>query len=84
MTTIEIPAQLDPGAYDKRDQLSPANWGQLREGERVIVQRDGGPLLTGKVDLVASDSVFWVWLDGGCGRIAVYADEGIRVWLPRV
>jgi hypothetical protein len=34
------------------------------------------------VDLVAPDaSVFWVWLDGGLGRIALHREDDACVWL---
>lgn len=84
MTPTEMPALLGPVAYDKGEELPCSEWDQLEEGHLVIIQRDGRPLLPGEVDAVTHDaSVFWVWLDGGRGRIAVYVDEGTRVWLPR-
>ena len=70
--------------YDKGAELPSREWDQLEEGHQVLVQRDGLEPLAGEVDAVTHDaSVFWVWLDGGRGRIAVYVDEGTRVWLPK-
>lgn len=84
MTRLELHDLLASVAYDKGNELPSSQWGQLEEGHYVIVQRDGEPLLAGEVDVRTQDaSVFWVWLDGGRGRTAVYADEGTSVWLPR-
>jgi hypothetical protein len=61
-----------------------AEWRQIEEGDIVVVKRDREPILAGKVDLRAGDaSVFWVWLDGGSGCIAVFPYEGTCVSLPR-
>jgi hypothetical protein len=69
---------------DKGEDLLYGQWSQLEEGHRVIVQRDDQPPLAGIVDMRTEDaSVFWVLLNGGRGRIAVYADEGTSVWLPK-
>jgi hypothetical protein len=69
---------------DQDEELSYSQWGQLEEGRYVIVQRNNEPPLAGKVDTRTEDaSVLWVWLDDGLGRIAVYADEGARIWLPK-
>ncbi|PTT68773.1 hypothetical protein [Arthrobacter sp. HMWF013] len=84
MTHLEIRNLLSPVSYAKGSKLPAREWGQLEEGHYVMVQREGEPILTGEVDARTKDgSVFWVWLDGGRGRIAVYADEGTRVWLPK-
>lgn len=70
--------------YEKGEEFFCSDWGQLEEGHYVIVQRYSEPPIAGEVDVVADDgSVFWVWLEGGRGRIAIYVDEGVRVWLPR-
>lgn len=83
MTPMEMDGFLGPAAHFKGDELRCFEWDQLEEGDCVIVQRDGGPLVKGKVDVVTDDgSIFWVLLDGGLGRISIYADEGTRVWLP--
>jgi hypothetical protein len=34
-------------------------------------------------DLTGDASVIWIWLDGGRGRIALFDEEGTRVWLPK-
>lgn len=84
MTSIVMHGLFGPVAYDKGDELPSSQWGQLEGGHYVMVQRDGEPLLTGEIDVVCHDaSVFWVWLDAGRGRIAVYPDEGTSVWLPK-
>ena len=84
MTSIDVSGLLAPVSYDKGDELPCSDWGQLKEGHFVMIQRNGEPLLVAEVDVVTHDaSVFWVWLDGGRGRIAVYADEGTCVWLPK-
>lgn len=84
MTPTTMPGLATPLRYDKGAELPSREWDQLEEGHQVLVQRDGLELLAGEVDAVTHDaSVFWVWLDGGRGRIAVYVDEDTRVWLPR-
>lgn len=81
---INMHRLLKPIEYDKGEELPSKEWGRLEEGHEVIVQRDGLQLLLGEVDAVTHDaSVFWVWLQGGRGRIALYIYEGTRVWLPR-
>jgi hypothetical protein len=75
-----------PGSLlcDTDEELSSSQWVQLEKGRSVIVQRNDEPPLAGKVDTRTEDaSVLWVWLDDGLGRIAVYADEGARIWLPK-
>lgn len=85
----EAPAEPDvtnlfPVRWDKGTELPPWQWSQLEEGHRVLVQREGGAVLSGIVDTHTADgSVFWAWLDRGRGRIAVYANEGTHVWLPK-
>jgi hypothetical protein len=70
--------------FDKGDDLPCKKWGRLQEGCHVMVQCAGETILKGEVDVVSPDaSIFWVWLDGGRGRIAVYADENTNVWLPK-
>lgn len=84
MTPPTMPGLPTRLRYAKGAELPSREWDQLEEGHRVIVQRDGLKPFAGEVDAVTHDaSVFWVWLDGGRGRIAVYVDEGTRVWLPR-
>lgn len=69
---------------DKGEELLYGQWSQLEEGHCVIVQRDDEPPLAGIVDVRTEDaSVFWVLLNNGRGRIAVYAAEGTSVWLPK-
>lgn len=56
----------------------------MEEGVYVLVERDSSPLHGGEVDEITNDaSVVWIWLDGGRGRIALFEDEGTRVWLPK-
>lgn len=84
MTPVDRPLFLGPVEYDEGEELPCSEWGQLEEGHLVMVQRDRGPIVTGEVDVLTHDaSVFWVWLDGGRGRIAVCADGDTRVLLPK-
>lgn len=79
----KVPGFCDPAEYEQGKLIPCAEWEQIEEGDVVVVQRDGGALLEGEVDTRTQDaSVFWVWLDEGRGRIAVYADDDTRVWLP--
>lgn len=83
MTQRELRDLVAPVSRDKGNELPPSQWEQLQEGHYVLVQREDEPLRVGEVDVLTQDAaVFWVWLDGGRGRIAVYADEGTCVWLP--
>lgn len=69
---------------ERGNELPSNQWDQLEEGHYVIVQRGADALTAGEVDDRTRDaSVFWVWLDGGRGRIAVYDDEDTCVWLPK-
>lgn len=71
-------------SYEKGKELPPSEWDQLEPGHLVMVQRGDEPLSSGEVDVRAYDAdVFWMWLDGGRGRVAVWADERTHVWLPR-
>jgi hypothetical protein len=73
-----------PAPDEKGDELPTNDWRLLEEGVCVLVERDNGPVLGGEVDEITSDaSVVWIWLDGGRGRIALFKDEGTRVWLPK-
>ena len=73
---------FSPTIDDKEYELPAYMWGHLEEGQRLIIQRDD-LRAGGQVDAIASDaSIFWVWLDDGRGRIAVYPDDNIRVWRP--
>jgi hypothetical protein len=75
---------LNSDFCDKGEDLLYGQWSQLEEGHCVIFQRDEEPPLAGIVDMRTEDaSVFWVFLNNGRGRIAVYADEGTSVWLPK-
>ena len=70
--------------YGEGDDLPYRKWDQLKVGCHVMVQREGQSLLKGEVDVISPDAaIFWVWLDGGRGRIAVYGDENTYVWLPK-
>ncbi|MFS2087734.1 hypothetical protein [Paenarthrobacter nicotinovorans] len=70
--------------YEKEDELQSNHWALLEEGVYVLVERDNGPVLGGEVDELTRDaSVVWIWLDGGRGRIALFRDEGTRIWMPK-
>lgn len=73
-----LPQPLSEEHYE----LPAHMWGELEVGSPVIVQRGSELTAGGHVDMVTDDgSIFWVWLNSGLGRIAVYADESTRVWL---
>lgn len=64
------------------DDLPFSQWDTLETGCRVVIQRDGEAITRGEVDVVSPGaSVFWVWLEDGRGRIAVYEEEHTTVWL---
>lgn len=61
--------------------LTVNEWVWLNENDRVKVQREYESVTAGVIDVVAPDaSVFWVWLDGGRGRVALHMDENVSVW----
>lgn len=84
MTSMDVRKPVISRLLHERTKLPSSKWDQLKAGHRVVVQRPGGPLLPGEVDVISPDaSVFWVWLDGGRGRIAVHMDDkNTGVWLP--
>lgn len=62
-------------------QLSYEDWVYLAPESRVLVQRQGEGASAGSVDDVTEDaSCFWVWLDGGRGRVLVSEGDGSTVW----
>jgi hypothetical protein len=64
-----------------RSALSVSDWVWLNENDRVKVQREYEPVTAGVIDVVAHDaSIFWVWLDGGRGRVALHMDDNVSVW----
>jgi len=66
----------------KYPPLKTKHWAGLTPGDRIYVQQETQMLLRGTVeDMVADGSVFWIWIDGGGGRIAVHKDDDVRVWL---
>ncbi|MBT2585386.1 hypothetical protein [Arthrobacter sp. ISL-95] len=84
MTDTTKLALLAPFAYEKGEELPPMEWRRLEEGRLVLVQLDNGPILAGEVDEATDDAtVFWVWLERGLGRLAVFDDDNISVWLPK-
>lgn len=77
-------SRVRPPVFEKGEELFHYQWNQLEEGHSVIIQRDNQPPLPGKVDVRTDDgSIFWVWLNNGHGRIAVFATEDTCVWLPK-
>lgn len=61
--------------------LGLAGWVLLAMDDRIILRTAEGRTASGQVDLVADDaSVFWVWLDGGGGRMAVHKGDECEVW----
>jgi hypothetical protein len=62
--------------------LNPKEWAGLVPGDRVCLRRENQVLMHGTVDdMVPDGSVFWIWFDNGAGRIALYKDDDVRVWL---
>lgn len=79
MQGIPLAAPYEIGA-----ELSPSQWRRLEEGQYVLVRRQGEALRGGEVDVLNYHAtIFWVQLDDGQGRIAIYDDEDIRVCLPK-
>jgi hypothetical protein len=61
--------------------LALDDWVFLNAGDPVIVQTSEGRTVSGSIDIVADDaSIFWIWVDGGGGRIAVQEEDRSRVW----
>jgi hypothetical protein len=53
----------------------------LNADDPVILQTPEGRTLAGNVDVVAHDaSIFWIWIEGGGGRIAVHEHGDCQVW----
>ena len=62
--------------------LTTDDWVWLNPEDRVKVQLDSEVVAAGFVDIVAPDaSIFWIWLDGGRGRVALHMDDHVSVWL---
>lgn len=62
--------------------LQPKDWVGLSSGDKVFLRRRNGILIRGTVEDMASDgSIFWVWTDGGGGRVAVHKDDEVTLWL---
>ncbi|MGF9649194.1 hypothetical protein AAIH32_14560 [Pseudarthrobacter oxydans] len=62
--------------------LKAKDWAGFTPGDRLYVQRENQLLMRGTVDdMVPDGSIFWIWIDGGGGRIAVHKDDDVRVWL---
>ena len=58
------------------------DWVRLNADDIVVVRTPDGYTKAGLVDAVANDaSVFWLWLDGGGGRMAILEEEGCDVWI---
>jgi hypothetical protein len=66
----------------KYPPLKPKDWAGLSPGDRMYVHRESQVLMRGTVDdMVADGSIFWIWIDGAGGRIALHKDDDVRVWL---
>ncbi|WP_426005230.1 hypothetical protein ACPFL9_00940 [Paenarthrobacter sp. NyZ202] len=66
----------------KYPPLKTKDWAGLSPGDRLYVRREGQVPIRGTVDdLVPDGSIFWIWIDGGGGRIAVHKDDDLQVWL---
>lgn len=65
----------------KYPPLKTKDWAGLTPGDRMYVQRETQVLVRGTVDdMVPDGSIFWIWIDGAGGRIAVHKDDDVRVW----
>lgn len=65
----------------KYPPLNTKDWAGLTPGDRMYVQRETQVLVRGTVDdMVPDGSIFWIWIDGAGGRIAVHKDDDVRVW----
>ncbi|MBT8160962.1 MULTISPECIES: hypothetical protein [Arthrobacter] len=83
MTIVETQRTLGFAPYEPGAELSHGQWKKLEEGQYVIIQRLGEPVRAGEIDILNYHAtIFWVQIDGG-GRVAVYEDDGTRVWLPK-
>jgi hypothetical protein len=52
--------------------LTTDDWVWLNPNDRVKLQRENEAIAAVFIDVVAPDaSIFWVWLDGGRGRVAL-------------
>lgn len=61
--------------------LALDDWVLLNADDPVILQTPEGRTLAGNVDVVAHDaSIFWIWIEGGGGRIAVHEHGDCQVW----
>jgi hypothetical protein len=59
------------------------DWVFLNAEDNVIVRLPDGRIFAGLIDAVANDaSVFWLWVDGGGGRLAIHEEEGCQLWRP--
>lgn len=72
LPTAAVPPASGPLALD--------DWVFLNTGDPVIVNTPEGRTFSGSIDIVADDaSIFWVWVDGGGGRVAVQKEDRSRV-----
>lgn len=61
--------------------LKPDDWVWLNPNDRVRIKRENEYVVLGTVDDVSPDaSIFWIWLDGGQGRVAIHEDDNTSVW----
>ncbi|NWL26627.1 hypothetical protein DM794_06060 [Paenarthrobacter ureafaciens] len=65
----------------EQDPAAAEKWQVLHEGARVLVHRNGRTV-SGTVDCVTVDgAIFWIWLDDGAGRTAIYEDPDTYISL---
>lgn len=78
-----VPAQVLPEALavPEESPMRLYDWVFLNAGDRVVVQLPDGRVHAGVIDAVANDaSLFWLWVDGGGGRAAVFEEDACKVW----
>lgn len=61
-------------------QLDFDDWVHLNEGDRVLVQVPGSPLLRATVEDIGDDATyFWLWIDG-YGRKMTFDGDGSSIF----
>jgi hypothetical protein len=57
------------------------NWSKLSRTDEVEIHRDGRPITSGRIDMLALDgSMLWLQQDDGKGRALFLYCDGLRVY----